>query len=100
MLSMKSGGAVLKTYKMTKKNKNINPYAIHYKNERTVHKKSKHAGPVKPVISKQKQGKMLDNEDQFKPAISDGSKEVLILIGYTVAFCVAIYALAKALNLI
>lgn len=84
---------------MTKKNTNINQYAVHYKTERPRSKKPKHAGAVKPVISKQKNGKMLDNK-QFEPEVRDGSKEVLILIGYTVAFCVAIYALAKALKLI
>lgn len=85
---------------MTKKNTNINQYAIHYKTERKAGKKPKHAGKIKPVISKQKHGKMLDNEDQFEPEARDGSKDVLILIGYTAAVIVAIYALAKALDLI
>ncbi len=68
---------------MTKKNKNVNQYAVHYKSERPRGKKSKHLRPLQP-----------------EPEVSDGSKDVFILIGYAVAFCVALYAIAKALNLI
>lgn len=35
-----------------------------------------------------------------EPEVSDGSNDVFILIGYIAAFCVALYALAKAINLI
>lgn len=82
---------------MTKKNKNINPYAIHYKNERPRSKKSKHAGPVKPVISKQKNGKMDTNEQR---EVTDGSTDAILFIAGVMTLIGAIYAIARALNLI
>ena len=80
---------------MTKKNKNVNQYAVHYKSERPRIKKPKHAGEVKPVISKQKNGRMIE-----EPEVSDGSSDVIIFMFAILCLLGAIYAILKALNLI
>ena len=80
---------------MTKKNKNINPYAIHHKTERPRSKKPKHAGEVKPVISKQKHGKMIE-----EPEVSDGSSDVFVFFFAILCLLGAICAILKALKLI
>ncbi len=68
---------------MTKKNKNVNQYAIHYKNERPRGKKPKHLRPIKP-----------------EREVSDGSADVIIFVFAVLCLLGAIYAILKALNLI
>lgn len=84
---------------MTKKNKNINPYAIHHKNERPRGKKPKHGSKIKPIISQKKHGKM-NTDEQPEREVTDGSVKVVIFVGKIMAIFGIFYALAWALKLI
>lgn len=85
---------------MTKKNKNINQYAVHYKTERPQSKKPKHGSRIKPVISKQKHGKRIEENEQPEREVTDGSTDVVIFVAAVIALFGTLYALLWALNLI
>jgi len=84
---------------MTKKNTNINQYAVHYKSERPQSKKPKHGSRIKPVVSKRKHGKMIEENEQPEREASDGSTDVILFIAGVMALFGTFYAVAKALNL-
>ena len=65
---------------MTKKFRDIPEYGIHYRVLRRNNKKPRHAGPVKPVISKQKHGKMNTYKGEQEREVNDASNAAFRLL--------------------